>query len=154
MIDCGYKCEGCKKTVSVEKDLTIFRFPKILVIHFKRFYHSAMRKEKLNSIVSFPEQLDMRSYAPHSSKPYDYYPVQLIKANRKLFIICMELHITVAASMVGTMCGKLSLLTMCSDTYNFGDKRWYNCNDSQITRLTKPDPDSSSAYVLFYCMQE
>jgi ubiquitin C-terminal hydrolase len=68
MIDCGYKCEGCKKQVSVEKDLTIYRFPKILVIHMKRFYHSAMRKEKLNSSVLFPEQLDMRQYAPHSSK--------------------------------------------------------------------------------------
>lgn len=69
MIDCGYKCEGCKKPVSVEKDLTIFRFPKILVIHLKRFYHSAMRREKLNTTVQFPEtQLDMRKYAPHSSK--------------------------------------------------------------------------------------
>ena len=69
MMDCGYKCEGCKKAVSVEKDLTIFRFPKILVIHLKRFYHSAMRREKLNTTVQFPEsQLDMRKYAPHSSK--------------------------------------------------------------------------------------
>jgi ubiquitin C-terminal hydrolase len=70
MIDCGYKCEGCKKTVNVEKDLSIFRFPKILVIHLKRFYHSAMRREKLNTTVTFPtSQLDMRRYAPHSSKP-------------------------------------------------------------------------------------
>jgi ubiquitin C-terminal hydrolase len=69
MVDCGFKCEGCKKSVNVEKDLTIYRFPKILVIHLKRFYHSAMRREKLNTTVSFPEtKLDMRSYAPHSSK--------------------------------------------------------------------------------------
>jgi ubiquitin C-terminal hydrolase len=51
MIDCGYKCGGCKKNVSVEKDLSIFRFPKILVIHLKRFYNSAMRREKLNTTV-------------------------------------------------------------------------------------------------------
>ena len=51
MIDCGYKCEGCKKPVDVEKSLSIFRFPKILCIHLKRFYHSAMRKEKLNTTV-------------------------------------------------------------------------------------------------------
>jgi len=51
MIDCGYKCEGCKKAVNVEKDLTIFRFPKVLLIHLKRFYHSAMRKEKLNTTL-------------------------------------------------------------------------------------------------------
>jgi ubiquitin C-terminal hydrolase len=51
MIDCGFKCEGCKKTVNIEKDLTIYRFPKILVVHLKRFYHSAMRREKLNTTV-------------------------------------------------------------------------------------------------------
>lgn len=69
IIDAGFKCEGCKKTVNVEKDITIFRFPKLLVVHLKRFYHSLMRKEKLNTEVVFPEKsLDMRRYAPHSSK--------------------------------------------------------------------------------------
>lgn len=66
MMNSGYKCEGCRKQVSVEKDLTIYRFPRILTIHLKRFYHSAMRREKLNTTVQFPEQLDMRRYAPHS----------------------------------------------------------------------------------------
>jgi ubiquitin C-terminal hydrolase len=68
MIDCGYKCEGCKKIVNVEKDLTLYRFPKVLLIHLKRFYHSTMRKEKLNTTLGFPEKLDMSKYAPHSSK--------------------------------------------------------------------------------------
>ena len=69
IIGAGFKCEACKKEVNVEKDLTIFRFPKILVIHLKRFYHSAMRREKLNTMVHFPAtSLDMRKYAPHSSK--------------------------------------------------------------------------------------
>ena len=50
-IDAGYKCEGCKKSVTVEKDITLYRLPKLLVIHLKRFYHSAMRREKLNTLV-------------------------------------------------------------------------------------------------------
>lgn len=69
IIDAGYKCEGCKKPVNVEKDITLYRFPKLLVIHLKRFYHSAMRREKLNTTVTFPAKgLDLRKYAPHSSK--------------------------------------------------------------------------------------
>ena len=68
MISTGFKCSSCKKKVDIEKDLTIFRFPKILVIHLKRFYHSAMRREKLNTTVNFPETLDMTSFAPHSGK--------------------------------------------------------------------------------------
>lgn len=71
IIDAGFKCEGCKKAVNVEKDITLFRFPKLLVVHLKRFYHSMMRKEKLNTLVEFPEKgLDMRKFAPHSSKDY------------------------------------------------------------------------------------
>jgi ubiquitin C-terminal hydrolase len=68
MAEGGYKCENCKKASNVEKDLTIYRFPKILVLHLKRFYHSTSRKEKLNNEVEFPIALDMRKYAPHSSK--------------------------------------------------------------------------------------
>ena len=37
MIDTGFKCSSCKRKVDIEKDLTIYRFPKILVIHLKRF---------------------------------------------------------------------------------------------------------------------
>eukprot|EP00354_Favella_ehrenbergii_P010121 CAMPEP_0170477054 /NCGR_PEP_ID=MMETSP0123-20130129/18371_1 /TAXON_ID=182087 /ORGANISM="Favella ehrenbergii, Strain Fehren 1" /LENGTH=149 /DNA_ID=CAMNT_0010748513 /DNA_START=1185 /DNA_END=1634 /DNA_ORIENTATION=- len=68
MIQTGFKCSSCKRKVDIEKDLTIYRFPKILVIHLKRFYHSAMRREKLNTTVNFPETLDMTPYAPHSCK--------------------------------------------------------------------------------------
>jgi ubiquitin C-terminal hydrolase len=61
MIDCGYKCGGCKKEVSIEKGMSVYRFPKILVIHLKRFYHSMMRKEKISSTVQLAENcLDMR----------------------------------------------------------------------------------------------
>ena len=68
MIGTGFKCSKCKRAVDIEKDLTIYRFPKILVIHLKRFYHSAMRREKLNTTVQFPETLDVSAFAPHSSK--------------------------------------------------------------------------------------
>jgi ubiquitin C-terminal hydrolase len=49
--------------------MTIFRFPKILVIHLKRFYNSTMRREKLSTTVNLPDKLDMRPYkTPGSSK--------------------------------------------------------------------------------------
>ncbi len=54
MEECGYKCSKCKKVDNFNKDMTIYRFPKILVIHVKRFYHSYMRKEKLNTTVKIP----------------------------------------------------------------------------------------------------
>lgn len=62
----GYRCQNkkCKAIDKMEKDITIFRFPKILVIHLKRF----SRREKITKTVDIPSKLDMRSYAPNSSK--------------------------------------------------------------------------------------
>ena len=48
--------------------MTIYRFPKVLVIHLKRFYNSYMRREKLNTTVQIPKSIDMSAYAPYSSK--------------------------------------------------------------------------------------
>ena len=64
MEECGYKCSKCKATDRHYKDMTIFRFPQVLVIHIKRFYNSYMRREKINSTVSIPEELDMAPFAP------------------------------------------------------------------------------------------
>lgn len=50
------------------KDMSLFRFPRILVIHLKRFYNSTMRREKLSTTVQIPETLDMSPFGPQSSK--------------------------------------------------------------------------------------
>ena len=57
---CGYKCSKCKQIDNMEKQMTIYRFPKILVIHLKRFYNSTMRREKLSTTVNIPDTLDAR----------------------------------------------------------------------------------------------
>lgn len=68
MENCGYKCSNCKGIDNMEKDITIFRYPKILVVHLKRFYNSSMRREKLSTTIQIPTTLDMRPYGPYSSK--------------------------------------------------------------------------------------
>lgn len=68
MENCGYKCSNCKEVDNMEKDMTIFKFPKILVIHLKRFYNSSMRREKLSTTIKIPPILDMTPYGPYSSK--------------------------------------------------------------------------------------
>jgi ubiquitin C-terminal hydrolase len=68
MEECGYKCTKCKKVDNFNKEMTIYRFPKIMVLHLKRFYNSYMRREKLNTTVQIPEKIDLSDYAPNSSK--------------------------------------------------------------------------------------
>ena len=64
MAKCGYKCSKCKAVDKMEKDMTVSRFPKILVVHLKRF----SRREKLTTTVSIPKRLDMSPYGSHSRK--------------------------------------------------------------------------------------
>ena len=66
MEKCGYKCQNkkCGAIDKMVKDITVFRFPKILVIHLKRF----SRREKLTTQVKIPQYLDMTPYAPNSGK--------------------------------------------------------------------------------------
>lgn len=68
MEECGFKCKKCKGVDTFTKDMTIFRFPRILVIHLKRFYNSTMRREKLNTSVKIDKVIDISQYAPFSRK--------------------------------------------------------------------------------------
>ena len=38
-----------------------------MVIHLKRFYNSTMRREKLNTTVNIPKEINMSEYGPYSS---------------------------------------------------------------------------------------
>ena len=70
MEECGFKCSNskCKGIDNFEKELSVYRFPKLLVVHLKRFYNSAMRREKLNTTVKIPLTYDFSHLAPNSSK--------------------------------------------------------------------------------------
>ena len=59
---CGFKCEKCKGVDCMTKEISVFRFPKILCIHLKRFYNSTMRREKLSTAIEIPPVLDMREF--------------------------------------------------------------------------------------------
>lgn len=116
----------------MEKDMTIYRFPKVLVIHLKRFYNSTMRREKLSTSVRIPKVLDMTPYAPysnHSSKNQ--------AKNYKLYGISHHSGTLYSGHYIG-------------EVLDMDSGEWYNCNDSICSKIGSADVDSASAYVLFY----
>ena len=144
---CGYKCSKCKAVDDMEKDMTIFRFPKILVIHLKRFYNSTMRREKLSTTVNIPTKLDMRTYAPYSSKyifssfSHPFPPSEHHSASNagqyKLYGISHHSGTLYGGHYIG-------------EAMNLDDGTWYMCNDSRCSKQSSADTNSASAYVLFY----
>ncbi len=71
-----YKCTNsiCEKkhkdfgNVSFAKKNYLWKLPKILVIHLKRFNFGRYRREKLDTMVKFPiKNLNMKAYIGESS---------------------------------------------------------------------------------------
>ena len=116
-------CPHCKDHVQASKQLEIYRVPKILIIHLKRFRTIGFHREKLNAPIRFPkDNLDIREF--------------VIGENPELY----ELY------AVSNHFGLLSGGHYTATVQNGG--KWYDCDDSHITE-TK-DVSETSAYVLFY----
>ena len=68
-------CSKCKRKLFIiselresTKKLAIFRLPKVLVIQLKRFSYGKWRKEKINTKINFPNELDLRSFVSESKQ--------------------------------------------------------------------------------------
>ncbi|XP_048838096.1 ubiquitin carboxyl-terminal hydrolase 2-like isoform X2 [Brienomyrus brachyistius] len=121
-------CYRCKARRKCTKKFTIQRFPKILVLHLKRFSEARIRTSKLSTFVSFPlKELDLREFASENSTNavYNLYAV---------------------SNHSGTTMGG-HYTAYCR---NPPSGEWYTFNDSRVTPMSSSQVRSSDAYVLFY----
>ncbi|XP_070826625.1 ubiquitin carboxyl-terminal hydrolase 2a isoform X1 [Chaetodon trifascialis] len=120
-------CYRCKARRRCTKKFTIQKFPKILVLHLKRF-SEARRTSKLSTFVNFPmKDLDLREFASENS----------INAVYNLYAV---------SNHSGTTMG--GHYTAYCRNPNSGE--WYTFNDSRVTPMSSSQVRSSDAYVLFY----
>ncbi|XP_030007340.1 ubiquitin carboxyl-terminal hydrolase 2a isoform X3 [Sphaeramia orbicularis] len=120
-------CYRCKARRRCTKKFTIQKFPKILVLHLKRF-SEARRTSKLSTFVNFPmKDLDLREFASDNS----------INAVYNLYAV---------SNHSGTTMG--GHYTAYCRNPNSGE--WYTFNDSRVTPMSSSQVRSSDAYVLFY----
>ncbi|XP_023206927.1 ubiquitin carboxyl-terminal hydrolase 2-like isoform X1 [Xiphophorus maculatus] len=120
-------CYRCKARRRCTKKFTIQKFPKILVLHLKRF-SEARRTSKLSTFVNFPmKDLDLREFASENSTNavYNLYAV---------------------SNHSGTTMGG-HYTAYCR---NPSSGEWYTFNDSRVTPMSSSQVRSSDAYVLFY----
>eukprot|EP00667_Euglena_gracilis_P003514 EG_transcript_3523 len=125
-------CEKCKKKTSSAKQINLFRLPKCLIVHLKRFKYNVYGTvtKKLDNLVEFPvEGWDLRKWLPQQRQEdptvqtlYDLYAV---------------VHHFGTAS-VGHYTSSCKL-----------GKTWMNFDDSNVM-VGSPSGSSRSAYVLFY----
>ena len=121
----SYRCEKCKKKDSCKKKTTLSRFPKILVLHLKRFQVNGAYQARLNTEISFPEELNLKSFKDVASEEEPRYSLQGISHH------------------IGTLYSG-HYIAECKY-----ESRWYCFDDSRVSSTETPSR-SSTAYVLFY----
>ncbi|XP_008201637.1 ubiquitin carboxyl-terminal hydrolase 2 isoform X2 [Tribolium castaneum] len=121
-------CSKCKERRKCTKSFTIQKFPKILVIHLKRFSLAERFRGKLSVTVDFPlEGLDMSNYAADNITPCRY----------NLYAISNHSGTTYSGHYTA----------YCRHPYT---KAWHEYNDSRVSSISSKAIVSGEAYVLFY----
>uniref|UniRef100_A0A6I8RSG2 Ubiquitin carboxyl-terminal hydrolase 2 n=1 Tax=Xenopus tropicalis TaxID=8364 RepID=A0A6I8RSG2_XENTR len=70
-------CCRCKARRRCTKKFTIQKFPKILVLHLKRFSEGRIRSGKLSTFVNFPlKDLDLREFSSESNQSQQCLPIR------------------------------------------------------------------------------
>ncbi|XP_029770723.1 ubiquitin carboxyl-terminal hydrolase 2 isoform X2 [Suricata suricatta] len=121
-------CCHCRARKRCIKKFSIQRFPKILVLHLKRFSESRIRTSKLTTFVNFPlRDLDLREFASENTNHavYNLYAV---------------------SNHSGTTMGG-HYTAYCRSPVT---GEWHTFNDSSVTPMSSSQVRTSDAYLLFY----
>ncbi|XP_068772999.1 ubiquitin carboxyl-terminal hydrolase 2 isoform X1 [Struthio camelus] len=121
-------CCRCKARTRCTKKFSIQKFPKILVLHLKRFSEARIRTSKLTTFVNFQlKDLDLREFASQSCNHtvYNLYAV---------------------SNHTGTTMGG-HYTAYCKSPLS---SEWHSFNDSRVTPMSSSHVRSSDAYLLFY----
>lgn len=121
-------CSKCKERRKMTKSFSIQKFPKVLVLHLKRFSPLERWRGKLSCTVEFPlEGLTLSKYASNSSTSPLYN------------------LIGVANHSGTTYSGHYT--AYCKHPYSGS---WHEYNDSRVSNISTGRICSPEAYVLFY----
>lgn len=121
-------CERCKARRKCTKKFTVQKFPKILVLHLKRFSEARIRTSKLSAFVSFPlKDLDLREFSSDPSAHTVY-------------------NLCAVSNHSGTTMGG-HYTAYCK---NPASGEWHTFNDSRVSPMSSSQVRTSDAYVLFY----
>ena len=129
-------CPKCRQFVCAQKKLDIWKVPPILIIQLKRFYGSGYAARKIDSLIDFPEILDMKNYIVGPQKNENEVKYRLYAVSNQY------------GSLSGGHYTACARVRDPNDPDN--DKGWYNFDDSSVSKSSESSAHTSAAYVLFY----
>jgi hypothetical protein len=131
--DDEWYCPECEDLVQATKKFDLWKLPRVLVIHLKRFSYNRYWRDKLDTFIEFPiKGLDLRKYVKAPDQPESVYD---------LFAV---------SNHFGGMGGG-HYTAYCK---NKSTGKWYNYDDSHVSETSEDRIVSTSAYLLFYCRRD
>lgn len=140
--------------------MAIYKAPKVLILHLKRFKQKGLiKKEKNESKVIFPTVLDMKPYL------LDHRPISSYIEQAKKRDIYIAPKYPETSAKPKTSSQPIYDLYAVSNHYGGlggghytafaknGD-RWYDFNDSSVHGVSESSIVGSGAYILFYMRRE
>jgi ubiquitin carboxyl-terminal hydrolase 4/11/15 len=129
--DNAWMCPKCKLKVEAHKTFEIYRLPKTLIIHLKRFKVVGHSRQKLSTPVVYPMKgLDLSQFSKvGGSCLYDLFAV---------------------TNHMGNLTGGHNTAI----TYDDRKQEWLEYSDSTIVKVEEAAVVSENAYVLFYRRRE
>ena len=121
-----WKCPRCQVAKPAVKVMSMWRAPPVLCLHLKRFKMDFVTREKLNTLVSFPEVLNVAEFVAGDELP---------KSDYQLVGVCNHVgglsggHYTAYCKVGGV---------------------WYDLDDRSAAPVSESSIVSPSAYVLYY----
>ncbi|CAD8072992.1 unnamed protein product [Paramecium sonneborni] len=146
-------CNQCKDHVRAFKVMEIYKTPKILIFHLKRFKNSnKLFKSKLETLIDFPIQdFDIREFVQNHHLPSQFTTEnpENPKCNNPIYY---DLY------AISNHFGGLGGGHYTAFAKNYYDNIWYNFDDSAVNAIREDSINStlitSAAYVLFYRRRE
>jgi len=136
------KCSGCYNKVKGQKTESIWKLPKYMIFHLKRFKQDMFGRvtTKDNTLINYPLEINMDNYLDDNSK---YKGL-----SNEYYLYGVTLH-------SGMMFNGFSAGHYTALVRNRTDKKWYYYNDeAKPKRVPTSHLVHQNAYLLFYCRKD
>lgn len=127
-----FKWNYCKKKIAHSKSIDIYKPPKILIAHLKRFEFGHYQAKKINTIVELDNTLEID--CKNSTKA-------------KYSLVSIVHH---RGSMTS---GHYHCEIKDSDAWTDSSTKWYSFNDEYV-KPTQVDASTKTCYIMFYELVE
>ena len=130
-------CSKCKEHRAAFKRLQLFRVPRILIVHLKRFQFTGAYRRKIDTLVDYPiEGMDL---APYIAQP-------LPEGQAAIYDLIGVVHHLGMSIEYGHY---------TATTKHANDGEWYRYDDDEVSRCTDENlQHDATAYLLFYKLRD